>query len=182
MKIEVVNLTEENLRGAPEWESHPFSCKYCIYWEFPEECIDPAMERKEDMIRKKLKWLRSTYQDFGNCGKMIYVDGKPAGYAQYAPPGLLPRSADYHSGLPSDDAVLISCLFIPHQEFRGLGLGSRLLQSIINDLRKREIRAVETFARKGKSNSPSGPVEFYLKNRFRIHKDDIEFPLMRLDL
>ena len=182
MKFEVVDLTEENLRDAPEWESHPFSCKYCIYWEFPEECIDLAMERKENRIQKKLKWLRSTYQDFGNCGKMIYVNEKTAGYAQYAPPGLLPRSADYHSGLPSDDAVLISCLFIPHQEFRGLGLGSRLLQSIIDDLRKREIRAVETFARKGNPNSPSGPVEFYLKNRFRIHKDDKEFPLMRLDL
>jgi len=93
MKIEVVNLTEENLRDALEWESHPFSCKYCIYWEFPEECIDPAMERKEDRIQKKLKWLRSTRKDFSNCGKMIYVNGKPAGYAQYAPPGLLPRSA-----------------------------------------------------------------------------------------
>ncbi|HIH96737.1 MAG TPA: hypothetical protein HA348_04550 [Thermoplasmata archaeon] len=182
MKIEVVNLTEENLRDVPEWESHPFSCKYCIYWEFPEECIDPAMERKEDRIRKKLKWLRSTYQDFGNCGKMLYVNGKSAGYAQYAPPRLLPRSADYHSGLPSDDAVLISCLFIPHQEFRGVGLGSRILQSIIDDLGKRETKAVETFARKGESNSPSGPAEFYLKNRFRIHKDDKEFPLMRLNL
>jgi len=41
MKIELVNLIEENLRDAPEWGSYPFSCKYCIYWEFSEECIDP---------------------------------------------------------------------------------------------------------------------------------------------
>lgn len=50
MKIEAVNLTEENLKDAPEWESHPFSCKYCNYWESPKECVDPAKMGKEDMI------------------------------------------------------------------------------------------------------------------------------------
>jgi hypothetical protein len=49
-------------------------------------------------------------------------------------------------------------------------------------LRKRGIKAVETFTRKRKANNPSGPVEFYLRNGFRIHKDDIVFPLVRLDL
>lgn len=182
MKIEVVNLTKENLKDAPEWESHPFSCKYCIWWEFPEECTDPTKEKKENVFKRKLEWLRNTNKIFGNCGKIGYVDGKPAGYAQYAPPKLLPHSADYESGPLSDDVVLISCLFIPQKGVRGLGLGTRILRSIIDDLRKREIEAVETFARKGKPNNPSGPVEFYLRNGFRIHKDDIEFPLMRLDL
>jgi GNAT superfamily N-acetyltransferase len=134
------------------------------------------------MIKKKLEWLKSTRKIFGNCGKIAYVNGEPAGYAQYAPPQLLPHSVDYNSGPPSDDAILISCLFIPQKEVRGMGLGTRILRSIIDDLRKREIGAVETFARKGKPNNPSGPVEFYLKNGFRIHKDDIEFPLVRLDL
>jgi hypothetical protein len=55
-------------------------------------------------------------------------------------------------------------------------------RSIIADLRKRMIKAVETFARKGKPNNPSGPVEFYLRDGFRIHKKDVEFPLIRRDL
>ncbi|MCK4574905.1 hypothetical protein KAU13_03410, partial [candidate division WOR-3 bacterium] len=76
----------------------------------------------------------------------------------------------------------ISCLFIPQKEFRGIGLGNQLLQDIIDNLRKREINAVETFARKGKPDNPSGPVEFYLRNCFKIYKDDIEFPLLRLML
>lgn len=103
MKIDVVNLTEDNLRDAPEWESHPFSCKYCIYWEFPEECIDPAKEKKEDIIRKKLRWLQDTNRVFGNCGKIIYANGIPVGYAQYAPGEFLPRSAYYKSGPPNHD-------------------------------------------------------------------------------
>lgn len=182
MKIEVKNLTEKNLRDAPEWESHPFSCKYCIWWEFPEQCLDPKLERKEDLISKKLKWLTNAKKIFGNCGKMAYVNGKPVGYTQYAPRGFLPHSADYRSGPPSDDAVLISCLFISHKEFRRLGLGSQLLHNVINELRRKGVKAVETFGRKGSDANPSGPVEFYLRNGFRIHKDDTEFPLLRIDL
>lgn len=69
-----------------------------------------------------------------------------------------------------------------NKEFRGLGLGNQLLQSIIDDLRGRGIKAVETFARKGRAENPSGPVEFYLRNGFRIYKDDPQFPLIRLEL
>jgi len=175
MKIEIVKLTEKNLRNAPE------SCKYCIYWEYPEECIGPEKEKKGEMLRKKLQWLRNTNKEFGNSGKILYVDGKPVGYAQYAPPKLLPNSANYKSK-PSDDAVLISCLFIPEKKYQRLALGGRLLQSIICDLRKRGIKAVETFARKNKSENPSGPMKFYLNNGFRVYKDDKEFPLMRLEI
>ena len=182
MKLEILPLTEENLRDAPEWGSHPFSCKYCLYWELPEELSDPEKEKKEDMFQKKLKWLSQTRRRFGDCGRIAYLDGSPSGYAQYAPPNLLPNSANYHSGPPSEDAVFIGCLFIPDSKLRRLGLGSQILLSIVNELRERGVRAVETFARKGNPNNPSGAMEFYLKNGFRIYKDDKEFPLMRLDL
>ncbi len=75
MNIEIVNLTEENLMDAPEWSAHPFSCKYCIYWEYPEEYVDPATEQKEVMFTKKLIWLQRMIKEFGNCGKLLYADG-----------------------------------------------------------------------------------------------------------
>lgn len=96
-KVEIFALTEDNLRDVPEWNSHPFSCKYCIYWEFPEECVDPTKERKADIIRKKLGWLKNTNKEFGNCGKLIYVDGKAVGYAQFAQPRFLPNSNNYQT-------------------------------------------------------------------------------------
>ncbi|MCK4225173.1 MAG: GNAT family N-acetyltransferase, partial [candidate division Zixibacteria bacterium] len=126
----------------------PFSCKYCIWWEFPDQYVDPSRETKEDMMQKKLRWLRNTNKVFGNCGKMVYVNGKPVGYAQYAPPELLPRSADYQSGPPGDDATLISCLFIPQKEFRRLGLGSQLLQNIIDDLKKWRLKQLKLLREK----------------------------------
>ncbi len=180
--IEIVDLTEDNLAQAPEWGSHPFSCKYCLYWEYPEECVDPAAEEKELMLQKKHTWFRRTRNKFGNCGKLINCYGKPIGYAQFAPPEFLPNAVQYHAGPASADAVLISCLFIPDKEFHNLGLGRRLLESIITELRKKGIPAVETFGRKGRSNNPSGPAEFYLKNGFRVYKDNGEFPLMRLKI
>lgn len=182
MKVEIADLSCENLKDAPEWGSHPFSCKYCIYWEFPNECIDPSKESKENLFEKKLSWLRNAASSIGSCGKIAYVDGKPVGYAEYAPPNLLPNSYDYRSGPPSGDAVFICCLFIACEEFRGLGLGSQMLRNIIEDLKSRGVRAVETFARKGSPDNPSGPFEFYLKNGFKVLRDDPEFPLMRLDL
>jgi GNAT superfamily N-acetyltransferase len=183
MNIEIADLNAENLKDAPEWDSHPFSCKYCIYWEYREECVDPATERKEEMFTKKLSWLRKAAEEFGNCGKLAYAHGAAIGYAQYAPPNYLPRSANYTSGPPSDDAVLISCLFIPRAKFRRLGIGSQLLRSVIDELKKeKKKKAIETFARKGNPGNPSGPVEFYLASGFQIHRDDKEFPLMRLDL
>lgn len=182
MRIEIANLTETNLEDAPEWDSHPFSCKYCIYWEFPVECIDPTKENKEEEIKKKLNWLKDIKRKFGDCGKIFYVDGKSIGFAEYAPPEFFQHSKDYDSGPPGEYAVLISCLFIPKNEFRKMGLGSMLLKSIITDLRKNGIKSVETFARKGNPNNPSGPLDFYLKNGFKIYKNDSEFPLVRLDL
>ncbi len=181
MKLEIINLTLNNLKDAPEWNSYPYSCKYCIYWELSAECIEPEKERKEEMLKKKMLWLKDTLSKFGNCGKILYADGKPVGYAQYAPPMFLPNSFRYSSS-PSNDAVLISCLFIPQKEFRGMGFGKRLLQIVIDDLAKRKIKAVESFARKDNPENPSGPAEFYLKNGFTIYKDDKEFPLMRLEL
>lgn len=41
---------------------------------------------------------------------------------------------------------------------------------------------METFARKGNAENPSGPVEFYLRHGFTVQRDDPEFPLLRLDL
>jgi GNAT superfamily N-acetyltransferase len=182
MEIEIANLTEETLGDLPEWESPPFSCKYCTYWEFLEHGVDAATETKDEAMRRKADWLRSASALFGNCGRIAYVDGAAAGYAQYAPPALLPQAANYPAGPPSTGTVLLSCLFVPQHRFRGLGLGTQLLESILTELRQRGIGAVETFARKGRADNPSGPVAFYLGQGFRIHRDDAEFPLLHLDL
>jgi len=180
--IQVVDLTGENVDEAPEWAGHPSSCKYCLYWEDPQESTASAPSGTGKSLQRKRAWLDRTRVDWGPCGKLLYVDRQPIGYAQYAPPKYLPGAAGYPAGPPSEDAVLVSCLFVPDREFRGLGLGYELLRTILGELRGRRVNAVETFTRRGSAENPSGPLGFYVRHGFGIFKDDREFPLVRLDL
>jgi len=181
LKIEILPLQEENMKDCPEWRNHPYSCKYCLYWQFPELTLNLTRE-KEKAFQEKLKWLQGVQDTFGNCGKLLYLDGKCVGFAQYAPPRFLPQVKDYSARPVSKDCVFISCLFIPERENQGKGLGKMILQSILEDLKERDFKAVETFPRRGSSENPSGPVEFYRIQGFKIIKDDPEFPLLRWEL
>ena len=182
MEIKVVSLTEDNLRDAPEWDAHPGSCKYCLYWEHPELLVDPEREERTETLARKLAWVRRTRAEFGECGRILYVRGQAVGYAQYAPASFLPNAVSCPAGPVSDDAVFISCLFIPAKADRGQGWGSVLVRDILDALRARETEAVETLARRGSAENPSGPVEFYLCHGFRVHRDDPQFPLLRFAL
>lgn len=182
METKILNLTEENLEEAPEWEAYPFSCKYCLYWEHPELPLDPAAEASEERFAKKLAWLRRVRKEWGGCGKLLVVGDETVGYAQYAPVRFFPGATEYPAGPVSADAVLLTCLFIPKPQWRGQGLGSLLLKAILEELSARGIRVVETFARRGSAENPSGPVEFYLGHGFFVLRDDQQFPLVRRNL
>ncbi|MDH5450086.1 MAG: hypothetical protein OEX77_04150 [Candidatus Bathyarchaeota archaeon] len=58
-----------------------------------------------------------------------------------------------------------------------------MLKHAINELKKRRFKAVETFARSGSSNNPSGPTELYLKEGFYVREETSPgYALVRLDL
>jgi GNAT superfamily N-acetyltransferase len=179
-KVRTTPLTEETLRDAPEWEAHPWSCKYCLYWEHPELLVDPETESRAQVFEHKLAWVRRAREECGECGRILYVHGKAVGYAQYAPASFLPNAASYPAGPVSADAVFLSCLFIPARADRGQGWGSVLLRDTLDALRLHGTKAVETFARRGSAENPSGPVEFYLRHGFHVHRDDPQFPLLRI--
>jgi ribosomal protein S18 acetylase RimI-like enzyme len=180
-EIRTAPLTKENLREAPEWGAHPWSRKYCLYWEHPELLVAPGKENREANIEKKLAWVRRVRAEFGECGRLLYADGQAVGYAQYGPPSFFPNARSCPAGPVSDDAVFLACLFFPSRAHRGRGWGSLLLQDILRELDSRGVKAVETVARKGNAGNPSGPVEFYLRHGFTVQRDDPEFPLLRLN-
>ena len=181
----IEDVTEASLPDIPE------SCRSCIYWEFPEDFDKAKGERTEsekrlEFERKKHEWFVETMREFGTCGKIAYCDGKPVAYAQFAPLERLPNTGHYEShlvGRSEEGVVFLSCLYVADKESRGKGLGETLLKNIIDDLRRRGFKAVETFARRGSSDNPSGPLEFYIKNGFAV-KDQTnpEFPLVRRSL
>ena len=176
MRPRLVELTEENLIQAPTWDGEPGGCGWCLYWQEPKL----GRIRREEGLERKRAWLQRVRKEWGGCGKLLFVGDKAVGYAQYAPAQLLPGAAEYPAGPVSRDAVLLSCLFISDPERRHRGLGSMLLAAVLEELTSRGIKAIETFARRGSPENPSGPVEIYLKHGFHLLRDDPEFPLLRL--
>lgn len=172
--LKIEKIDKHNFKDIPS------PCKYCLYWQtsgpFDEKMLKPEMEDE------KREWLSKVIREFGNCGFIAYSSGVQIGIIQYAPPGFFPRIKDYASGPPSRDAIFLACLYIANKEARGKGLGTAMLRELLAELRKRKFEAVETFARRDSEDNPSGPLELYLKNGFRIKNDKNDFPLVHLEL
>jgi ribosomal protein S18 acetylase RimI-like enzyme len=182
MKVLIKDVREENINEIPE------PCRTCLYWENPafRQSRELSQTEKIKYEAEKAAWFLKTLKEFGNCGKIIYIDSKPVGYAQYSTINRLPKIQEYEAknlGTAKESVVFISCLYISDKNFRRKGLGKALLDKVITDLRKRGFKAVETFTRKGSANNPSGPIELYMRKGFHIKEEiNSDFALVRLKL
>jgi GNAT superfamily N-acetyltransferase len=167
-------IDEKNFKLVPE------QCRCCLYWQttgpYGESKLEPMNEKE------KKKWLHHVLTDFGSCMKVYCLNNTPIGFVQYALPKFFPRVKEYGSSPADKDAVFIACLYLPNKETRGKGLGTIMLNDLLTELRRRHVKAIETFARKDSTENPSGPLKFYLKHGFAIRSDEDNFPLVRLDL
>jgi GNAT superfamily N-acetyltransferase len=168
----------------------PGTCRQCVFWE-----LDPAVIREAppeggpvDPAFDKEAWVSDTLLSWGSCGTVVYVDDEPAGYALYAPPSYLPRAAAFPTSPVGADAVLLAALNVA-PEHRGGGLGRMLVQEVVRDLARRDVRAVEAF---GASHPPGEtlvgefscvvPADFLLAVGFRTVKHHRRWPRLRLDV
>jgi len=137
MSRRLVNVTLDNLGDLPA------RCRRCVFWE-----LDPVAgtraEEAGDTALEKEAWVSATLLEWGGCGKLVYVDGVPAGYALFAPPAYVPRSVAFPSSPVSADAVLLTTLHVL-PDFAGGGLGRMLVQGVAKDLARRGVRAIEAF-------------------------------------
>lgn len=169
-------LTPERLADlSPE-------CGCCAFWETEKpaqpECggsCDPAVFEA---------WVRDVLADWGDCGRIAYIDGDAIGFAKYAPGRYFPRASRMGAGPPSDDAVLLACLRV-EADARHAGLGKVLLQAVLRDLVSRGERAVEAYASTGTLDRRATPmitVEFLLRQGFTVVRPHPRYPLMRLEM
>ena len=137
MSRRLVNITLDNLDDLPG------RCRRCVFWELDPVALDRATEAGDTAFEKE-SWVSATLLDWGSCGKIAYVDGVPAGYVTYAPPGYVPRSLAFPTSPASADAVLLMTGHV-HPDFAGGGLGRMLLQAVAKDLVHRGVRAIEAY-------------------------------------
>ncbi len=194
MARRVARLTLDTLADLPE------EARSCLQWE-----LDPVRRHRlpdrESAVTEKEAWLSGVLLDWGSCGRVVYVDDRPAGFVVYAPPAYLVGSASMPTAPVSDDAVQLAAAGV-FEPYAGAGLGRLLLQEMVKDLLQRGgIRAVEAFGstssrpRQALSANRAGirtgassehecvlPVEFLQRVGFKTQRAHPRNPRMRLEL
>jgi GNAT superfamily N-acetyltransferase len=173
VSVDIVDISDATFDHRPN--EHEVGCLRCPYWELPDRTQWPPTAADREAL--KSEWFRRVSADFGVCGRLAFVESIPVAYSQFAPPRHLPTAADYECGPPTEDAVLVACLYVWRHQRRGVG--SLLLRSILEDVRAHGLMAVETFARKSAANNPTGPLGFWLRRGFEIVREDEDFALVR---
>ncbi len=96
---------------------------------------DHAQTLKEGGLRKK-EWIRKALQRFGCCAKVALLESKPVGFVEFYPMSTFPL-------LPKRDkrTILITCIFVHDKAVQKMGIGSKLVQALIDDLKQRPLAA-----------------------------------------
>jgi hypothetical protein len=180
MSRRLVNLTLDTLEDLPR------RCRQCVYWELDPVAAERACAAGDTALEKEA-WVSQALLEWGSVGKLIYVDGMPAGFAMYAPPAYVPRSMAFPTSPISADAVLLMAAHVV-AAFGGGGLGRMLVQGVARDVTKRGIKAIEAFgdAKFGDEvdelTGCLAPADFYLAVGFKTVRPHPRFPRLRLEL
>lgn len=175
MSRRVVGVTLDNLDHLPP------RCRRCVFWELAPHVREQAEEFGETALEKEA-WISRTLLEWGSCGRLLYVDGLPAGYALYAPPAAVPGAEEFPTGPVSADAVLLTGLRLA-PEFEDQGLGRLLIQHVAKDLTRRGVKAVEAFGDLPETREGCVvPAGFLQQVGFKTVRQHARWPRLRLEL
>lgn len=169
-------ITLDNLDDLPK------RCRRCVFWELSEALGEQAAEFGAVELEKEA-WVSELLLEWGSCGRIVHVDGSPAGFVMYAPPSAVPRAAEMPTGPVSADAVLLTSMQVV-PEFAGEGLGRMLAQAVVRDLTRRGVKAVEAFgdARPGTEPGCLVPADFLRSVGFKTVRPHPRWPRLRMEL
>jgi GNAT superfamily N-acetyltransferase len=176
MSRRLAPLTLDNLGDLPK------SARTCVAWELDPVAAEKAREMGDTAFEKEA-WLSATLLEWGSCGRVVYVDDAPAGFALYAPPAFVPRAMAFPTSPVSADAVLLMSLMI-EPRYREIGLARMLIQAAAKDLTRRNVRALEAFALSADAEPDDCllPADMLLSVGFKTVRPHYRFPRLRLDL
>lgn len=122
MKIEIEDVTLENVDDLVGPGCAPRS-----------DNPNHAQTLKDGGLKKK-EWIRKAIQKFGCCAKVLYLEDKPLGFIEFYPMSIFPM-------LPKRDkrTILITCILVSDKNLQKKGIGTQLVQALINDLKHRPL-------------------------------------------
>jgi hypothetical protein len=129
----------------------PPPCVGCVFWQ----------SRGQKVVGKG-KWAEKVEDDWGAWGTLYFGDeDRVLGFIQYGPAGAFPRAWELPAGPPSDDAVLITCVYLvdPNSPW----VMQSLFLAAMGEARDRGVKALETFG----YHYPEGTSAY---ERFLVHR------------
>ena len=181
MSRRLVNLTLDTLEDLPR------PCRQCVYWELDPVSAERACAAGDPGLEKEA-WVSQTLLEWGSCGKLVYVDGMPAGFVMFAPPAYVPRSMAFPTSPVSADAVLLMTAHVVRRVRRrrpgpdaGAGRRPRPDQARRQGdrgVRRREVRR----GRRGRAGGCLAPADFFLSVGFKTVRPHPRYPRLRLEL
>lgn len=145
MAQRVTGLTGATLELAPS------VCQTCVWWQ-----------SRRGRTASKERWLERAEEDWGAWGALYRDDdGKLLGSIQYGPARLFPRASELPAGPPSEDAALITCVYLVSSATPWVE--QSLFLAAIGEARDRGVKALETFAYR----YPEGESTY---ERFLVHR------------
>jgi len=116
-KVRIENLQDSNI------EDLIYVCSF-------KRLLDPIHQQG---ISLKRKWLREMLEKYGSCAKIAYYNEKPVAQILY-----YPEKADITKATRREGVLIINCIYNPASEAQKLGIGTKLLQSLIDDAKHRK--------------------------------------------
>jgi hypothetical protein len=109
-------------------------CRDCVWWQ-----------SRGNRTASTQRWIERAEEDWGEWGS-VYIDdhGQLLGSLQYGPSHLFPRAADLPAGPASDDAALVTCMYLVRAATGWVE--KSLLLAAIGETRDRDVAALEAFA------------------------------------
>ncbi|MEU2668677.1 GNAT family N-acetyltransferase [Streptomyces sp. NPDC007164] len=171
----LVPLTLDNLSDLPR------RCRACVFWELDPVSGEAAVKAGTPELEKEA-WISAVLLEWGSCGRVVYVDDVPVGYALYAPPAYVPRSTAFPTSPVSSDAVqLMTAWIMPG--YQGQGLGRVIVQTVAKDLLRRGFKAIEAFGdARWKEPACVLPADHLLAVGFKTVRPHPVHPRLRLEL
>jgi hypothetical protein len=124
----VAGLTGATLVRAPS------VCHECVWWQ-----------SRGFRTAAKDRWIEKAEDDWGAWGALYQDDdGRLLGSIQYGPAHLFPRAEELPAGPPSDDAVLVTCVYLVSSATPWVE--QSLILAAIGEARDKGAKALEAFA------------------------------------
>jgi hypothetical protein len=145
MATRVAGLTGATIEHAPT------VCHECIFWQ-----------SRRGRRANKDRWIERVESEWGAWGALYHDDdGRLLGSIQYGPSTQFPRAAELPAGPPSDDAVLVTCVYLVSAA--SPWVEQSLFLAAIGEARDKGAKALETFA----FRYPEGETTY---ERFLVHR------------